>query len=65
MAGWPGGRVGGHILVNRILYTAKSMDISNPQNLVCGQIRTFLMSATFFRFEGKNVQDPGYQEYEL
>ena len=34
-----------YILVNCILYTAKSVNISNPQNLVCGQIRTFLMSA--------------------
>ena len=33
-----------HILVNCLEFTAKIADISNPQNLVCGQIWTFFMS---------------------
>ena len=33
------------ILVNCPLYCKQSVDISNPQNLVCGHFWTFLMSA--------------------
>ena len=33
-----------NILLNCLSFTAKSVDISNSQNLVCGQIWTFLKS---------------------
>ena len=36
------------ILVNCLSFTAKNVDISNLQNLVCGQIWNFLMSVLVF-----------------